>query len=90
MTFLRLLTPGVQLKRWMLLLLVGLVFVSLGFTYLFVELYRTTPLPEAAAPLLDLADRSAMTSLTSRAGLEPCSSINYAVARTCTALLALR
>jgi uncharacterized cofD-like protein len=51
MTVLRLLLPGLQLKRWMLLLLIGLVLVSLGLTYLFVEFYRNVPLPEAAAPL---------------------------------------
>src|SRR5437867_1981675 len=51
MTFLKLLIPGLHLKRWMLLLLVGLVLISLALTYLFVELYRTVPLPEVAAPL---------------------------------------
>jgi len=51
MRFLKLLIPGLHLKRWMLLLFVGLVLLSLGLTYLFVELYRTVPLPELAAPL---------------------------------------
>lgn len=51
MNVVKLLIPGLQLKRWMLLLLLGLVLVSLGFTYLFVELYRTVPLPEVAGPL---------------------------------------
>src|SRR2546428_11152606 len=51
MSFLRLLIPGLHLKRWMLLLLVGLVLLSLGLTYLIVELYRTVPLPAVAAPL---------------------------------------
>ena len=48
MTFFKLLIPGLQLKRWMLLLLVGLVFLSLGLTYLFVEFYRSVPLPAVA------------------------------------------
>src|SRR5438067_9718987 len=51
MSVLKLLTPGLQLKRWVVLLLVGLVLISIGLTYLFVELYRTIPLPAAAAPL---------------------------------------
>jgi uncharacterized cofD-like protein len=51
MSFFKLLIPGLQLKRWMLLLLVGLVLLSLGLTYLFVEFYRSVPLPSVAAPL---------------------------------------
>jgi uncharacterized cofD-like protein len=50
-TFLKLLIPGMELKRWLLLLLIGLVLVSLGLTYLFVEFYRNVPLPEVAAEL---------------------------------------
>jgi uncharacterized cofD-like protein len=48
---LKLLIPGVKLKRWLLLALVGLVPISVGLAYLFVELYRTVPLPEVAGPL---------------------------------------
>ena len=43
--------PGLQLRRWMLLLLLGLLMVALGLAYLFVEFYRTATLPEVAAPL---------------------------------------
>src|SRR6266571_2054163 len=69
MTFFKLLIPGVNLKRWMLLLLVGLVLISLGLTYLFVELYRTVPLPEAAAPLtLQFVSRPARAVLFMLAG----------------------
>jgi uncharacterized cofD-like protein len=50
-SFFKLLIPGLQLKRWMLLLLVGLVIISLGLTYLFVEFYRNVPLPEWVAVL---------------------------------------
>src|SRR6266508_496238 len=46
-----LLTPGLQVKRWVLLFCVGLVILSLGLTYLFVEFYRTATLPEEAATL---------------------------------------
>lgn len=51
MSFFKLLIPGLKLKRWMLLLLAGLVVISLGLAYLFVEFYRNVPLPEWVAPL---------------------------------------
>ena len=51
MRLLKLMAPGVKLKRWLALLLVGLVVLALGLAYLFVELYRTAELPEAAAYL---------------------------------------
>jgi phosphomannomutase/phosphoglucomutase len=41
-----LLAPGMRLKRWLLLLLVGIVFLGLGLAYLQVHLYRTYPVPE--------------------------------------------
>jgi len=44
-------TPGVRLKRWLGLMLVGLVVVALGLAYLFVEFYRTVALPEEASYL---------------------------------------
>src|SRR5438477_7125582 len=47
---LKLLYPGMHLKRWVALLFVGLVALSLGFAYLFVEFYRTVPLPQEAGP----------------------------------------
>jgi uncharacterized cofD-like protein len=43
--------PGLELRRWMLLVLVGLILLALGLTYLFVELYRSATLPEVAAEL---------------------------------------
>ncbi|MCC6175298.1 MAG: YvcK family protein [Chloroflexi bacterium] len=43
--FLRLLVPGLHLKRWLGLTLIGLVVLALGLAYLFVELYRTLELP---------------------------------------------
>jgi uncharacterized cofD-like protein len=39
------------LKRWVLLLSVGLVSMSLGFAYLLAHLYRAQPLPEVTALL---------------------------------------
>jgi uncharacterized cofD-like protein len=46
---LTLLVPGLRIKRWLGLTLVGLVVLALGLAYLFVELYRTVPLPMEAA-----------------------------------------
>lgn len=42
------LKPGLQLKRWLVVLFVGLVITALGAGFLAVELYRTVPLPGAA------------------------------------------
>jgi phosphomannomutase/phosphoglucomutase len=41
-----LLRPGMRLKRWLLLLLVGIVFLGIGVTYIQVQLYRTYAVPE--------------------------------------------
>jgi uncharacterized cofD-like protein len=43
--------PGLELRRWLLLVLLGLVLLALGLAYLFVEFYRSATLPEAAAGL---------------------------------------
>jgi uncharacterized cofD-like protein len=51
MRLLRLLLPGLRIKRWFALTLIGLVVLALGLAYLFVELYRSVPLPEEAAYL---------------------------------------
>lgn len=45
----KLLQPGMELKRWALLVFLGIVLTSLGFAYLLVHIYRVQPLPEAAA-----------------------------------------
>lgn len=61
--------PGLHLRRWMLLLLLGLLMVALGLAYLFVEFYRTAPLPEVAAPLtLQFLPRPARAALFLLAG----------------------
>ena len=44
-SFFRLLLPGMHIKRWLLLLLLGITFVSLGIAYLFTQAYRTQPFP---------------------------------------------
>jgi uncharacterized cofD-like protein len=48
---LKLLVPGLHIKRWLGLTLIGLVVLALGLAYLFVELYRTVALPMEAAYL---------------------------------------
>jgi uncharacterized cofD-like protein len=42
---LKLLRPGLHVKRWFLVLLVGMVIVSLGIGYALADLYRTVPVP---------------------------------------------
>ena len=49
MDFLKWLYPGMHVKRWFLLLLVGITFFSLGIGYFLVQLYREQPFPEAVA-----------------------------------------
>ena len=69
-TVLKLLIPGLRLKRWLVLLLAGLVLTALGLTYLFVEFYRTVPLPSVAGPLtLQFLDRPIRALLCFALGL---------------------
>src|SRR5215208_5152525 len=51
MRLMKLLVPGLRIKRWLGLMLLGLVVLALGLAYLFVEAYRTVPLPEEATLL---------------------------------------
>ncbi len=51
MRLMKLLVPGLRIKRWLGLTLLGLVVLALGLAYLFVEVYRTVPLPEEATLL---------------------------------------
>src|SRR3954466_1546155 len=48
MKVLKLLYPGMHLKRWVLVLTIGLLILILGAAYVLVEIYRSAPLPEAA------------------------------------------
>ena len=43
--FWTLLLPGMHIKRWLLMLLVGIIFIALGVAYVQVQLYRTYPMP---------------------------------------------
>jgi uncharacterized cofD-like protein len=42
----KLMAPGLRIKRWLGLTLLGLVIFALGLAYVFVELYRSVALPE--------------------------------------------
>ena len=44
-TWLRWLTPGLQIKRWLLLLMVSELVLVLGVAYALKEVYKTTTLP---------------------------------------------
>src|SRR5919202_4491931 len=48
MNVLKLLYPGMHLKRWILILMIGLLILVLGAAYVLVEVYRSAPLPEEA------------------------------------------
>ncbi len=50
-TLRKFLSPGLHVKRWIVLLVGGLVVTSLGIAYLLVQLYRAQPLPEIAGLL---------------------------------------
>ncbi len=43
------LTPGLRVKRWLALLLLGITILALGFAQIIVALYRTTDLPYAVS-----------------------------------------
>jgi len=44
-TMFKLLQPGLRVKRWLLLLLAGMVVLSLGIAYALIDLYRTVAVP---------------------------------------------
>ncbi|MCL4466419.1 MAG: YvcK family protein [Chloroflexi bacterium] len=51
MQVLKWLYPGMQVKRWLLLLLIAITFLSLSAAYFMVQLYREQPFPEIAGTL---------------------------------------
>lgn len=58
MSMLKWLYPGMRIKRWLLLMTIGLVSLSLGFGYLLVQVYRTQPFPDFVGALtLQFIDR---------------------------------
>jgi hypothetical protein len=60
--------PGMHVKRWLLLLVLGLTFVALGIAFFLVQVYRTQPFPEwvhyATLQPIDRAWRGALFLLT--------------------------
>jgi uncharacterized cofD-like protein len=46
MKVLKLLYPGMHLKRWLLVLTIGMLITILGVAYVLVEIYRSAPFPE--------------------------------------------
>ena len=46
MKVLKLLYPGMHLKRWIVALTVGMLVLILGVAYVLVEIYRAAPFPE--------------------------------------------
>ncbi len=70
MGFFKWLYPGMRIKRWIFLLTVGLVMLSLGLAYLLVHLYRTQPFPEfVAAVTLQFIDRPVRGAIFLTAGI---------------------
>ena len=45
-SYLKFLYPGMHLKRWLLLIAIGIALVGLGIGYLLTQVYRTQPFPE--------------------------------------------
>lgn len=69
----RLLAPGLHLKRWLGLLVVGLVLLSLGIAYLLADVYRTGDFPSGAEVVtLQFLPRPARALLFGILGLFAC------------------
>ncbi len=70
MSFLKWLYPGMKIKRWLALLTIGLVLVSLGLGYELVQVYRTQPFPGFVGALtLQFIDRPVRGVLFGAVGL---------------------
>ena len=54
MRSLKWLIPGMQIKRWLLLLLVGVTMAALGLAYALIELYDTVAVPAALQTLVSV------------------------------------
>jgi uncharacterized cofD-like protein len=62
--------PGMGVKRWLLLLILGITCISLGFAYFLVNVYRQQPLPAAFYYLtLQFVPRLARAALVGGLGL---------------------
>jgi uncharacterized cofD-like protein len=47
MSFFKWLYPGMHVKRWLVLLTIGIVLIGLGIAYVLTHFYRETPFPES-------------------------------------------
>lgn len=57
-SYLKLLYPGMHIKRWLLMIMLGITLISLGLGYLMAQVYRTQPFPEWVATVtLQFIDR---------------------------------
>jgi uncharacterized cofD-like protein len=67
---LRWLVPGLGIKRWLLLLVLGAMLSGLGLAFVWVDLYRAVGLPSTAGPLtLQFIPRLGRAALFGLAGL---------------------
>jgi uncharacterized cofD-like protein len=83
---LRWLTPGLGVKRWIALLLLGTTFVGLGLGYVLLDLYRTASVPPVVGLLtLQFIPRLGRAALL---GIIGAGTILFAVTRLNRALLA--
>jgi uncharacterized cofD-like protein len=48
---LRLLTPGLSIKRWLLMMVIGVTLIGLGFAYFAIDLYRDAQFPQIVSTL---------------------------------------
>lgn len=68
--WIRWLIPGMGVKRWLGLLLLGVTLLGLGMAYVLIDLYRTVPLPPALSlATLQFAPRLVRAALFGLAGL---------------------
>jgi uncharacterized cofD-like protein len=78
--------PGMGVKRWLLLLMLGITCISLGFAYLLVNIYRQQPLPAVFYYLtLQFVPRLARAALFGGLGL---AAVMIAVVQLSRSLLA--
>ncbi|HLZ07410.1 MAG TPA: gluconeogenesis factor YvcK family protein, partial [Chloroflexota bacterium] len=73
-SYLKFLYPGMHLKRWLLLIAIGIALVGLGFGYLMTQVYRTQPFPEwVGFVTLQFIDRPIRGGMFILAGIGVCA-----------------
>ncbi|MBI2942075.1 MAG: YvcK family protein [Chloroflexi bacterium] len=79
----KLLYPGMHIKRWLLLLLIGVTLISLGVAYMMTQMYRTQPFPEFVRYVtLQFIDRPVRGSLFITAGVMVAAIAIYQLSRS--------